>query len=116
MSSMKDELKNKVRSERKSAHAQLIEPTTDTNENVNVDVNSNVDVNENVNVDVNSNVDVNVIKPKRKRFEEIHTRATFFIENELLNLLNIMAGEEKGEKTRIVNEALRKYLKTKMKT
>ncbi|MDA5111006.1 hypothetical protein [Brevibacillus thermoruber] len=84
MSNLKDILKNKVRS---SAHAQLI----DTNENVNIDVN------------------VNVKTKRKKKFEETHTRQTYYIENDLLLRLNAIAGNEKGEKTRIINEALRQY-------
>lgn len=89
--SMKDMLKNKVRS---SVHTQLI------------------DTNNNTNTDVNKNVNVNVFdKPRKKqKFEDTHTRQTYYIENRLLAQLNDAAGDEKGEKTRIINEAIRQYL------
>jgi hypothetical protein len=43
------------------------------------------------------------------KFEERHTRATFFIENDLLQSLKHLAGEKKGRKTEIINDALRDY-------
>lgn len=57
----------------------------------------------------NVNVDVNVKVNKKKKFEEKFTRQTYYIENELLEKLHQEAGNEKGEKTRIINEALRQY-------
>ncbi len=60
--------------------------------------------------DVNVNVNVNVHKVQKAKFEERFTRATVYLENELLEALNQVAAGEKGEKTRIVNEALRQYL------
>ncbi|OBA07237.1 hypothetical protein A9P44_10215 [Paenibacillus polymyxa] len=49
-------------------------------------------------------------KPKKKKFEELHQRDTVWIENELKKRLD-RAGAEggRGEKTRILNEALRVY-------
>lgn len=95
MSNMKEKLKSKIKEH--PAHTQLIHP---------VEEDTNVNVNENVYVDVNVNID----KPKRKRFEETHSRQTYYIENDLIEKLNQQAGSEKGEKTRIVNEAIRWYL------
>lgn len=86
MSSMKDAIKAKVRS---SAHTQLIDTNITEYENVN----------ENVNVN----------RKRKLKFEETHKRATFYIENSLLEKLNKMSGSEKGEKTRIINDALRQY-------
>ncbi|CAM3848638.1 hypothetical protein [Marinicrinis lubricantis] len=88
MSNMKDLLKNKVKGEKKSAHDLLMEPA-------------------NVNVNVNENV--NIKKKRREKFEDKFARATFYIENGLLEKINAEAGNEKGEKTRIINEALRQY-------
>lgn len=45
----------------------------------------------------------------REKFEDRFTRATVFIENELLDMLNTASQGGKGEKTRIVNDALKKY-------
>ena len=68
-------------------------------------------VNDNVNVDVNVNVIYDDPRPtKRKKFEQAYTRQTYYIENTLLKQLNKLAGREKGEKTRIINEALERYL------
>jgi len=97
---MKDSLKNKVRSGKESAHAQLFDQ-------INTNENTNVDVNENTNVDVN--------ETKKKKFEDMYTRATFYINNDLLSWLKEVCGDEKGEKTRIINEALRAYMKRKRK-
>ncbi|UOR14158.1 hypothetical protein [Halobacillus amylolyticus] len=47
---------------------------------------------------------------KKKKFEDKYKRATFYIENDIIKLLDKQAGKEKGEKTRLVNEALRQYL------
>jgi Ribbon-helix-helix domain len=47
---------------------------------------------------------------KKKLFEEEYSRATFYIENDLLQQIKEHAGRTKGEKTRIVNEAIQEYL------
>ncbi|WP_173918931.1 hypothetical protein [Halobacillus sp. Marseille-Q1614] len=47
---------------------------------------------------------------KKKKFEDKYKRATFYIENDIIKQLDSQAGKEKGEKTRIVNEALRQFL------
>jgi uncharacterized protein (DUF4415 family) len=93
VSDLKDRLKDRIR--RSSAHDQLIEPIGQVND----------DVNKNVNVYVPPRVS------RRPKFEDMYTRQTFYIENELLEQMNQLAGGEKGEKTRIINEALRAYLK-----
>lgn len=93
MSNLKDRIKNKVRS---SAHEHLIDPV-------------HVNVDEDVNVDVDINV--NVTKPKRKKFEDRYSRQTVWIDDEIIKVITRLAGNERGEKTRIINEALRQYLK-----
>lgn len=87
---MKDTLKQKVR-QSSSAHNQLIDSTN-----------------------VNDYVNVNINIPKQK-FEETHTRATFYIENELLKNLEFASSKGKGEKTRIINEALRNWFNQQKK-
>lgn len=47
---------------------------------------------------------------KKKKFDEKYKRATFYVENDIIKQLDKQAGKEKGEKTRLVNEALRQYL------
>lgn len=91
MSSMKDAIKKKEKDDalRKGAHGQLIDDK----------------------VIVNGNVNVN----KKKRFEDTHSRATVYIDNGLLDLLEGYSAAGKGEKTRIVNEALRAWFKAKEK-
>jgi uncharacterized protein (DUF4415 family) len=51
-------------------------------------------------------------RPRKKKFVERHTPQTFYIENEILTELRRLAGTEKGEKTRIVNEALKQYFQS----
>jgi hypothetical protein len=108
----KDKLKERIR-RTSPAHEQLIDPVKNENDGVNVDVHVNENVN--VNDDVNENVNVNVyVQPKvnrRPKFEDVYVRHTFFIERSLLEELNRRAAGEKGEKTRILNEALRAYLR-----
>lgn len=48
---------------------------------------------------------------RKKKFEEKYKRATYYIENDIKEKLDKQAGNEKGEKTRIVNEALRNFLR-----
>lgn len=85
MSNAKDDIKKRIRP---SVHKELIEP-------------------ENVNDDVNVYGKKRTKKPK---FEDRFVRHTSYIEKELLEKLNAAADGEKGEKTRIINEALRSYL------
>lgn len=48
--------------------------------------------------------------PKKKKFEELHRRDTVWIENELKDKLDSQSLDYgRGEKTRIINEALRRY-------
>lgn len=50
-------------------------------------------------------------KVNRPTAEEKHKRATFFIDRELLDRLDRLAsGRERGFKTAVVNEALRRIL------
>jgi len=112
VSNAMERIKNKIRNANgASVHSQLIDT-----ENVNVVA----DGNENVNV----NVTTNVLPPKpmpdaktgpakrekRKKFEELYKRDTFWIQNELKERLDAYCKGERGEKTRIVNEALKAYM------
>ncbi|GAA4703051.1 hypothetical protein [Brevibacillus fulvus] len=47
---------------------------------------------------------------KRRKFEDTHSRQTFYVQNDLIKKINKLAKKEKGVKTRIVNEALRLYI------
>lgn len=53
---------------------------------------------------------VNYPKTRRVKWEDRYKRATFYVENETLAELDRRAGTEKGEKTRMINEALQAYL------
>ncbi|MDK8194725.1 hypothetical protein QP794_32045 [Paenibacillus sp. UMB7766-LJ446] len=83
-SSKMDELKNKIRStSASSVHPELIDT---------------------------SHEDKPKPKPKKKKFEETHTRDTVWIENDLKKKIDSQSAENgRGEKTRIINEALRLY-------
>jgi hypothetical protein len=84
VSNMKSLLKTKIKSGKPSAHDLLIEANENRSKRIN-----------------------------KIKFEEKFTRKTYYIENELIEMLNEFAGNEKGEKTKIINEALRTYLETK---
>ncbi|MDM5335812.1 hypothetical protein QUF84_00685 [Fictibacillus enclensis] len=47
-------------------------------------------------------------KPKRVKFEDTHTKSTYWIRDDVLEAFNKIAGE-RGEKTRIINQALIDY-------
>ncbi|MCQ6267807.1 hypothetical protein M1K46_19450 [Fictibacillus sp. WQ 8-8] len=47
-------------------------------------------------------------KPKRVKFEDTHTKSTYWIRDDILKAFNKIAGE-RGEKTRIINQALIDY-------
>lgn len=53
----------------------------------------------------------NYPKTKKKKWEDDYKRGTFYIQNDVLEELNYRSGTEKGEKTRIVNEALQEYFR-----
>ncbi|MEK4078247.1 hypothetical protein MHI01_30900 [Paenibacillus sp. FSL M7-0656] len=87
MSKRMDDLKNKIRSKSvNSVHSELIDTSLESK---------------------------NEGKPKKKKFEELHRRDTFWIENGLKERLDKESAENgRGEKTRIINEALREYFST----
>lgn len=124
-------LKQKVRRQ-SAAHDQLITPANtnvdagkNTNINANVNAGENTDVNADENVSVNNNVDNNVgvdlqqakqqvlerkkARPKKVKFDQKYDKMTFYILKELVDLINEEAAGEKGEKTRIINDALKMY-------
>ncbi|RKD26482.1 hypothetical protein BEP19_16725 [Ammoniphilus oxalaticus] len=81
---MSNNFKDKIKNKvRSSAHEQLIEP-------------------------VHANVNRG---KKREKFEDRYSRQTVWIENEIIELITREAQNERGEKTRIFNEALRQYFK-----
>lgn len=112
-------LKQKVRRQ-SAAHDQLITPA-----NTNVDAGKNANVNTSVTVGADTNVDNNVgvdlqqakqqvlerkkARPKKVKFDQKYDKMTFYILKELVDLINEEAAGEKGEKTRIINDALKMY-------
>ena len=72
---------------------------------------NNVDENEDVLVNENENVNNDVyVYVKRKKFEDLHTRQTVYIENDIAKKIDKISGKEKGLKTKIYNDALREFL------
>lgn len=59
-------------------------------------------------VDVHVNVHVDE-KPKKKKFEELYARATLWVKREHMQTIEDLCRGERGEKTRIINEALDEY-------
>lgn len=87
------------------------------NDDVNDDVNIDVDVDKDVNNTV-AKIDLKALRQKVKqqsskektiRFEDKHRKLTVWVENEAFEALQLLAANKKGEKTRIVTEALMKY-------
>jgi hypothetical protein len=105
VSSKLDAIKNKVKnSSNQSVHGALID--TDI---INDDKKANSG-----NVNVHVDVDVPKDKPKkekRAKFEDLYTRDTVWIRNDLKLLINEECAGERGEKTRIINEALEEFFK-----
>lgn len=54
-------------------------------------------------------------KKKTTRFEDKHRKLTVWVENEAFEILQVLAANKKGEKTRIVTESLMKYASEYMK-
>lgn len=82
-----------------------------------VDVNVYVPVDENVDVDVHVDVDVTEpeepLRERRPRFEETHARQTVWVRKDIVAMIDKASGAERGEKTRIINEALDEYFRNR---
>lgn len=95
------------------------------NDGENVSVNVDANDNKNVIVDVDTSGDNNVgvdlqqakqqvlerkkARRRKVRFDEKYKKMTFYILKELAELIDEEAEGEKGEKTRIINDALKMY-------
>ena len=97
----------------------FMEIAENVNDNVDVSLNNDVkvnnDVNKNINNDknINDNVIVNnyvYVYVKKKKFEDLYTRQTVYIENDIAKRIDKFAGKEKGLKTKIYNDALREFI------
>lgn len=139
MSSKKDRFKTLVRgksegNQSNSAAAELLKENIDGTESANVNTSENTSVN----VEVTENIgkpsikgttrtkvenedysEINLLdiankvakeKKKKKKFEDQHSKQTYWIRNDVLEALNKIA-RERGEKTRIINSALIDYIK-----
>jgi hypothetical protein len=117
-----------------SAVSALLKENVDGTENTNVNTSENT----NVNVEVTESIDKPLIKgpirtevgnedypeinlldiankvakekKKKEKFEDQHSKQTYWIRNDVLEALNKIA-RERGEKTRIINNALIDYIK-----
>jgi len=90
----------------------------DTSVNVNVYESVNESTNENANIlDMASEIATHIKKntPIKKKFEDRHSKQTYWLRNDVLKALNIIAGNQKGKKTEIINEALEDYFQKKSK-
>lgn len=62
-------------------------------------------------IQTEQNRPVNYPKTKKKKWEDNYKRATFYVQNDTMDAIERYAGNEKGEKTRIINEALQDWLR-----
>lgn len=141
MSSKKDRFKTLVRgksegNQSNSAVSALLKENIDGTQSTNVNVNTSE--NTSVNVEVTESFDKSSIKETtrtkvenedyseinlldiankvakerkiKKKFEDQHSKQTYWIRNDVLEALNKIA-KERGEKTRIINNALIDYIK-----
>lgn len=101
-----DQIKDKIRQGNgNSAAAHFLDATIieEDRESISTPIQSKID--EYVNVDV----DVPARKPPKKKFEETHTRKTFWIRNELMDDINAELSVERGAMTQLVNDLLTEY-------
>jgi hypothetical protein len=91
----------------------------------NIDVNVDVDVDNDIGInDDHNQIDLKALRQKVKqqsakkkttRFEDEHKKLTVWVKNDAFEILQLLAANKKGEKTRIVTEALMKYASEYMK-
>jgi hypothetical protein len=139
VSSKKDRFKTLVSgksegNQSNSAAAALLKENIDGTESTNVNTSENTSVNVEVTesidkssikgitrteVEIEDYSEINLLdiankvakeKKKKKKFEDQHTKQTYWIRNDVLEALNKIA-RERGEKTRIINNALIDYIK-----
>ena len=75
-----------------------------------MNIQENNDINVNNDVIVDNDVNVHVYK-KKKKFEELYTRQTVYIRNDFAEKISTLAGNERGVKTKIINDALELFFK-----
>ena len=91
----------------------------DIDENIDVDVDNDISINDDHNqIDLKAlrqKVKQQSAKKKTTRFEDEHKKLTVWVKNDAFEILQLLAANKKGEKTRIVTEALMKYASEYMK-
>lgn len=75
------------------------------------DIINDIAINDDVNVKVSGDVKINLDIKRKPKFEDLFDRHTVFFEKEISEKINLIAGQGKGVKTQIVNDALREYFK-----
>jgi uncharacterized protein (DUF4415 family) len=85
----------------RTVHSELIEPV----------INTNTDIKNNIKVDINNNINTDIIQ-QRPKYTETHKATMVYIEADLSAELDGYSKGKKGVKSKIINEALRQYLKT----
>lgn len=103
-----DDIKNKVRGgASQSVHASLIGETTIIQDDKKA--NSLTDSKGQYASDFVKPLLPQIKKEKKQKFEELYDRDTVWIKKELKQKISEAAQGERGEKTRIINEALEEY-------
>lgn len=135
MSSKKDRFKTLVRgksegNQSNSAISALLKENIDGTQSTNVNTSVNVEVTESFDkssikettrtkVENEDYSEINLLdiankvakeRKIKKKFEDQHSKQTYWIRNDVLEALNKIA-KERGEKTRIINNALIDYIK-----
>jgi len=101
-----DQIKNKIRQgNANSAVPHFLDSTIIDEDRRTI---SSSPIQQKMDVDVHVDVDVNIRKPKKK-FEDTHTRKTFWIRDELIGHINEEISADRGAMTRIVNDLLAEY-------
>lgn len=104
-----------LRSNQGEEHVQ----NNDIDENIDVDVDNDIGINDDHNqIDLKAlrqKVKQQSAKKKTTRFEDEHKKLTVWVKNDAFEILQLLAANKKGEKTRIVTEALMKYAREYMK-
>lgn len=63
-----------------------------------------------------SQIDQSKIRPKQKlKFTDLYTQESVYLENDIFTVLRALSKGKKGEKTRLVNDALREYFEKFLK-
>lgn len=81
------------------------------NTNINESVNTSEIVDESKTVSSKNAMNDYIAKNSKKKFEELHTKDTYWVENNVLLTLRELTRGNKGLKTRIINDSLKAFFK-----